>query len=304
MSTKKDRKALGRGLSALLGEAGASAATASAAPETRPGEGGAQPTGPTATVAIDLIHANPRQPRQTFRKEDLQELAASLKEHGLIQPILLRPHPKTAGQYEIVAGERRWRAAQLAGLHDLPAVVRDLDDREILELAIIENIQRVDLDPVEEGLGYRQLIDTFDYTQDQLAETLGKSRSHIANTMRLLALPEPVLEFLREGKLSAGHARALIKAPAPVTLAQKAVHDGLSVRQVEAMAKRDPVADYEKRGAPRPEKDPDTRILEGDLGAAIGMRVSIEHGAAGGGELRIRYKSLDQLDSLCQKLTE
>ena len=299
MARKTDRKALGRGLSALLGDNGADIATA-----TAPAADPSQPARPADRVPIDLIHANPNQPRQTFHEQDLKDLAASLKEHGVIQPVLLRPRPDYPGQYQIVAGERRWRAAQLAGLHDLPAVVRELDDREILELAIIENVQRVDLDPVEEALGYTQLVETFGYTQEQLSQVIGKSRSHLANSMRLLSLPEPVLQFLREGKLSPGHARALITAPAPVNLATKAVAEGLTVRQVEALAKKDPLEAHAQKSAAKPQKDADTRMIEGDLTAAIGMRVRIEHGAEGGGELRIRYKSLDQLDQLCQKLTE
>ena len=299
MAKKPNRKALGRGLSALLGDAGPDLAAATGAATTED-----RSSGPTENIPVDLIHANPNQPRQTFHEQDLKDLAASLKTHGVIQPVLLRPRPGHPGQYQIVAGERRWRAAQLAGVHQLPAVVRDLDDRQILELAIIENIQRVDLDPVEEAQGYTQLIETFDYTQEQLAEVIGKSRSHLANTMRLLSLPAPVLDFLKEGKLTAGHARALITAHAPITLATKAVAEGLTVRQVEVLAKKKPGEQQAPKSSGKPEKDADTRMLEGDLGAAIGMRVQIEHGTEGSGELRIRYKSLDQLDQLCRKLTE
>lgn len=296
MARKSDRKALGRGLSALLGDAGAEAA-ATASPAQAPG------LAPTR-IAIDLIQANPNQPRQIFREDDLRDLAKSLSEHGVIQPVLLRPHPDAEGQYQIVAGERRWRAAQLAKLHDLPAVVRDLDDKEILELAIIENVQRVDLDPVEEARGYAQLVDAFGYTQEQLSEVIGKSRSYLANSMRLLTLPDLVLDFLRDGKLSTGHARALVTAPAPITLAQKAVAEGLTVRQVETLAKRKPGEMNPPPRASRSEKDADTKMLEGDLSAAIGMRVLIEHGSGGNGELRIRYKNLDELDEVCRKLTE
>ena len=303
MAKKPSRKALGRGLSALLGDAGSEVAAA-----TQPDGAGPTPSGPPRgadKVPIDLIHANPNQPRKHFGDEELHDLAASLKVHGLIQPVLLRPHPETDGAYQIVAGERRWRAAQIAGLHELPAVIRELDDRQILELGIIENVQRVDLDPVEEALGYNQLIETFGYTQEELSKAIGKSRSHLSNTIRLLVLPEQVLDLLSEGRLSPGHARALVKAKSPVTLALRAATEGLSVRQLEWLVKKEETAGEDgKAPKARPEKDADTKVLEGDLTAAIGMRVQIEHGTEGRGELRIRYKSLDQLDRLCQKLAE
>lgn len=297
MAKKSDRKALGRGLSALLGDQSVAEAVTPTA------------TAPAAQaspdIAIDLIHANPDQPRKTFHDRDLKELAASIREHGIIQPVVVRPNPGKTGTYQIVAGERRWRAAQLAGIHALPAVVRDLEDREVLELGIIENIQRVDLDPVEEAQGYTQLIDSFGYTQEALANVIGKSRSHLANMMRLLALPEPILNMLRAGRLTAGHARALITAHDPIALADKAVAKGLSVREVETLAKHVPEAKNVPKAKPGATKDADTKMLEGDLSAAIGMRVSIEHKSPeGGGEVRIRYKSLDDLDRLCQKLAE
>ena len=282
-----DRRPLGRGLSALLGEPEAGSA----------GNGASE-------IPLDLIHPNPEQPRRNFGHAELQELAASIREHGVIQPVILRPAPDTQGAYQIVAGERRWRAAQLAGLHAIPAVIRELDNRQLLELAIIENVQRVDLDAVEEARGYAQLIETFGYTQEKLASTIGKSRSHVANTMRLMSLPEPVLNMLRAGTLTAGHARALITASDPVALAEQAVARGMSVRQVEELARKLP-ADIRAR-VPRgsTEKDADTRALEGDLSAAIGMRVTIDHVAGGGGEMRIRYQDLDALDRLCRKLGE
>jgi ParB family chromosome partitioning protein len=281
-------------LSALLGE-----------PET--GARGGEPagSGTPAAIPIDLIRPNPVQPRQSFRDADLRDLAGSIREHGIIQPVILRADPENQGEYQLVTGERRWRAAQQAGLHEVPAIVRELDDREILELAIIENVQRVDLDPVEEARGYTQLVEAFGYTQEELARVIGKSRSHLANTMRLLALPEPVLNMLRSGTLTAGHARALITAPDPVRLAEQAVARGLSVRQVEELARKLPAADRAKAPRRPPEKDADTRVLEGDLSAAIGMRVQIEHlTPEGGGEVRIRYRDLDELDRLCRKLAE
>ncbi len=219
--------------------------------------------------------------------------------------MVLRPNPEKPGSYQIVAGERRWRAAQLAGLHALPAIVRELDDRQILELAIIENVQRVDLDPVEEAYGYTQLVETFGYTQEELSRIIGKSRSHLANTMRLLALPEAVLSMLRNGALTAGHARALITAADPLGLAQQAVERGLTVRQIEELARKIPGPERAKGQRRAAEKDADTRVLEGDLSAAIGMRVQIEHRSPeGGGEVRIRYRDLDELDRLCRKLGE
>lgn len=290
---KPERRPLGRGLSALLGDPALLAGT-EAPPSIAP-----------STVAIDLIAPNPSQPRQSFRDADLDDLAGSIREHGVIQPVILRPAPDKPGTYQIVAGERRWRAAQKAGLHALPAIVRDLDDRQIIELAIIENVQRVDLDPVEEAQGYTQLIETFGYTQEELARIIGKSRSHLANTMRLLALPETVLAMLRNGALTSGHARALITAADPVGLAEQAVARGLTVRQLEVMARKTPPSERTKGTRRAPEKDADTRVLEGDLSAAIGMRVQIEHRLPeGGGEMRIRYRDLDELDRLCRKLSE
>lgn len=289
MARAQERRPLGRGLSALLGDAEAERA----------------PGGAPSDLPLDLIRPNSAQPRRTFREADLEELAASIREHGVIQPVIVRPDAGTPGSFQIVAGERRWRAAQMAGLHAIPAIVREVDDRRILELAIIENVQRVDLDAVEEAHGYSQLIETFGYTQEQLARTIGKSRSHVANTMRLLALPEPVLNMLKAGTLAAGHARALITAPDPVSLAEQAVARGLSVRQVEELARKLPPEDRAKAPRRAAPKDADTRALEGDLSAAIGMRVTIEHVTPeGGGEVRIRYRDLDELDRLCRKLGE
>jgi ParB family chromosome partitioning protein len=284
-----ERKGLGRGLSALLADVGPVDA-----PE-------AAPAG--HAVPIDRIHANPNQPRRDFADKDLQDLAASIREKGVIQPLILRPHPRLGGQYEIVAGERRWRAAQLAGVHDLPAVVRELADSEVLELAIIENIQRADLNPVEEASGYRQLMDRFGHTQERLAEALGKSRSHIANLLRLLTLPEPVLDLLREGRLTAGHARALVTATHPEALARQVVERDLSVRQTEQLARA--AASPATRPAPRPvAKDADTRALEEDLTSSLRLKVTIEHKPGQqSGELRIRYATLEELDGLCQLLS-
>ncbi|MFK7941718.1 MAG: ParB/RepB/Spo0J family partition protein [Paracoccaceae bacterium] len=296
MARKSDRKALGRGLSALLGDTNT--------PVPAPA-GVADPVLGATEIPIDLIRANPNQPRKTFKKEDLDDLAASIKGHGIIVPVLLRPDPGDKGHYQIVAGERRWRAGQLAGIHKIPAVVQELDDKATLELAIIENVQRVDLDPIEEAQGYTQLLETFGYTQDELSKAIGKSRSHLTNVLRLLTLPDRVVDMVRDGRLSSGHARAIMKAPAPLTLAERAVSEGLSVRQIENLAREDPI---ERISAPvhaKPTKDADTRQREGDLTAAIGMRVTIDHRADGqGGQLSVRYKTLDDLDALCRKLAE
>ncbi len=284
-----EKKGLGRGLSALLADVGPD--------QSRLGSVGAS----QRTVPIDRIRPNPNQPRRTVDDRELQDLAASIREKGVIQPLILRPHPEEAGVHEIVAGERRWRAAQLAGVHELPAVIRDLDDAEVLELAIIENVQRADLNAVEEAQGYRQLMDRFGHTQERLAEGLGKSRSHIANLLRLLTLPEALLDHLRAGRLSAGHARALVTAANPEALARQVIDRDLSVRQTEALA-RDTIR---PRPAPaRPAaKDADTRALEADLTANLNLPVSIEHKPGDvSGEVRIRYKTLEELDGLCERL--
>lgn len=286
-----EKKGLGRGLSALLADVN---------PE--PARTGAAMAAGQRLVPIDRIRANPNQPRRTFDDRDLQDLANSIRAKGVIQPLILRPHPQDAEVYEIVAGERRWRAAQVAEVHELPAVVRDLDDGEVLELAIIENVQRADLNPVEEAHGYRQLMERFGHTQERLAEGLGKSRSHIANVLRLLTLPEPVLEHLRAGRLTAGHARALVPAANPEALARQVIDKGLSVRQTEALA-REALRPKSPQASARAAKDADTRALEADLSANLRLPVVIDHRpGSSAGELRIRYKSLDELDGLCQLL--
>jgi ParB family transcriptional regulator, chromosome partitioning protein len=283
------RRGLGRGLSALLGEA--DPAIEGAAAEA---EGG--------SIPIDLIGANPRQPRRDFSDADLDELAASIRERGVLQPILLRPAPGEVGRYQIVAGERRWRAAQRAGLREIPAVVRDLDDLKTLEIAIIENVQRVDLNAIEEAFGYRDLIDQFGRTQEEIAGIVGKSRSHVANAIRLLGLPESVQTELRAGRLSAGHARALAAAPDPASLAEEVLARGLNVRQAEALARSAQAPTRSATPAKARGKDADTRALEEDLGEALGLKVEIND-RGGAGELKIRYASLEQLDDLCRRLT-
>ncbi|MFP1643533.1 ParB/RepB/Spo0J family partition protein [Pontitalea aquivivens] len=287
-----ERRGLGRGLSALMADVGVT--TEEQAPARRAEH----------RIPIEQIEPNPNQPRRDFLPEALEELAASIREKGVIQPLIVRKHPSKDG-YEIVAGERRWRAAQIAQLHDLPVIIRDFSDTEVLEVAIIENIQRADLNPLEEALAYRQLMDRFGHTQEKLAEALSKSRSHIANLLRLLQLPSEVQGWLREGKLSAGHARALITTENPVKLAQDVISRGLSVRETERLAKGPTGEEARKSNGARKsaEKDADTRALEGDLSATIGMKVSIDHNGLDGGTLSISYRTLEQLDELCQLLS-
>ncbi len=292
------RRGLGRGLSALMADVGAVAGDADS-----PAAKADTPRRPDTHLPIEKLRANPNQPRRDFPAADLEELAASIREKGIIQPLLVRPDPDHPGDYQIIAGERRWRAAQRAALHEVPVLIRQLDDAEVLEFAIIENIQRADLNPVEEAQGYRQLMDRFGHTQEQLATALGKSRSHIANLLRLLNLPDEVLQHLREGRLSAGHARALVTAPDPAALAAEVIRRGLSVRQTEALAKGKS-DNKKKQRESRLQKDADTRALEQDLGANLGMTVSIDHDAGGtSGRLTIRYRTLDELDELCAILT-
>ena len=291
MSDKKiERRGLGRGLSALM---------ADVAPMDE-GRG----RRPDLLVPIELIEPNPDQPRRDFASDALENLAASIREKGVIQPLIVRDNPRKSGSYEIVAGERRWRAAQIAQLHDVPVVVREVTDAELLELAIIENIQRADLNPVEEAMGYRQLMDRFGHTQEKLAEALSKSRSHIANLLRLLTLPDAVLGWLREGKLSAGHARALITTENPTELAREVIARGLSVRETERLAQAPKAAKGASAQRRPAEKDADTRVLEQDLSANLGMRVVIDHKGLDGGQLVIAYKTLEQLDELCQLLSQ
>lgn len=293
MSEKKvERRGLGRGLSALMADI-----------NIAPSEPEAGPRRAEQMIAIEKIEPNPDQPRREFQPEALEELAASIREKGVIQPLIVRAHPKKPGHYEIVAGERRWRASQLARLHELPVIVREFDDVEVLEVAIIENIQRADLNALEEAQAYRQLMERFGHTQEKLADAMSKSRSHIANLLRLLQLPTEVQDLLREGRLSAGHARAMITAPDPVKLARETVQKGLSVREVERLSKQ--AQEKPRTAAPRPkaEKDADTRALEADLSASIGMKVTIDHSGENGGTLTVRYGSLDDLDLLCQAIS-
>jgi len=295
MSNNTERKrGLGRGLSALMADVSETESV------TARGMASAD-----QMVPIERISPNPDQPRKQFVKSDLDDLAASIKEKGVLQPLIVRP--RAGGTFEIVAGERRWRAAQIAQLHSLPVIVREFTDIEVLEVAIIENIQRADLNAVEEAAGYKQLMDKFGHTQEKMAEALGKSRSHIANLLRLLNLPSTVLDYIRDGQISAGHARALIPSQDPLKLAQQVVKGGLSVRATEALVKRE-LAGEPKAGPTgsdlADEKDADTKAIENDLSANLRMHVSLSHKPGQeSGQLSVQYKTLEELDELCRLLS-
>jgi ParB family chromosome partitioning protein len=286
------KRRLGRGLAALIGDD-----IPDEVPVSQPMSAAAQALG-LRSIPVAFIQASPNNPRKFFREEELQDLARSLREKGLLQPLVVRPIIGTNDRFELVAGERRWRAAQRAGLHEVPVLIRDLNDGEALEIALIENIQRSDLNPLEEARAYSQLMQEFDYTQQQLAESLGKSRSHIANTLRLLNLPDLVRQQIEEGKLTAGHARALVATDAPEDLAQQIIALGLSVREAEQLS-RDQTAPKEKTA---PEKDANLTQLERQLSELLGLKVEIADKGRKGGALVISYKSLDQLDEVCRKL--
>lgn len=294
MADKRKQRGLGRGLSALM----ADVTEDSSRQDTE-----SAPRRADLVVPIERIEPNPDQPRRDFTPEQLEDLSNSIREKGVIQPLIVRK--KADDRYEIVAGERRWRASQMAQLHELPIIVRDYDDTEVLEIAIIENIQRADLNPVEEAMGYRQLMQKFGHTQEKVSEALGKSRSHIANLMRLLNLPDDVQVMLREGQLSAGHARALVTTDNASELARKVVKDGLSVRQTEKLVKKtSSLVEQNKKSRPKTHKDADTVALEGDLSANLGMKVSVDHVSGGeNGKITITYQTLDELDELCRILT-
>jgi ParB family chromosome partitioning protein len=300
----RKKMGLGRGLDALLGEVSLDRSANRVAGGAEVGSSNSPQVEGVSNIATADIHPNPAQPRRHFSEDSLQELAASLKRHGLIQPILVRPH---GAGYQIVAGERRWRAAQRAQLHHVKAIVRELSDEETLEIALIENIQRQDLNPIEEAEAYRKLCDDFGHSQSALAAIVEKSRSHVANMMRLLDLPLLVRELVIEGKLSMGHARALLGSDDSARLAALVVKQGLSVRQTEALVRRSRV---EEGKAPKPRVtegsagDADIRAVEQHLGDLLGLKVKIAHNGPGGaGAVTFEYRSLDQLDMLCQRLT-
>lgn len=291
MNDDLSKRRLGRGLAALIGEMD----------QPFVAEAPRASVNPDRLVPIEYISRNPRNPRRYFDESELQDLASSIRQHGIVQPVVVR----TLGlnQYEIIAGERRWRAAQLAGFVEVPVIVRDVDDRTALEIAIVENVQRADLNPLEEALGYEQLIHDHGYTQNDLGEIIGKSRSHVANSLRLLKLPEPVKDLLADGSLSAGHARALVSTSDPAALAKTIVSKGMSVRDAERLAQND----IKNGGQPaasragREEKDSDTLALERSLSDALGLDVAISHKGSNG-TIKITYKTLEQLEEICRLL--
>ena len=295
MSEARASRGLGRGLSALLGDA-----------EPLPKPEAVLVEAAAATVAdtevpIELLRRNPEQPRRQFTETEIEELADSIREKGVLQPILVRPAPGAPGEWQIVAGERRWRAAQRAGLRTMPVLVRDLDDLEVLEVAIVENVQRADLNAMEEAQGYRALLERFGRTQEVVAKTVGKSRSHVANTMRLLSLPEEVQQHVAAGRLTAGHARAIATAPDPGALARRIVDEGLNVRQAEALMKERAPAPKSGKSSRRG-RNADIQALEQDLADVLGLDVEIRD-QDGKGELRLKYGNLEQLDDLFRRLT-
>jgi ParB family transcriptional regulator, chromosome partitioning protein len=284
-----DHSRLGRGLAALMGDVGEETMS--------PTDGSRNPR----HAPIENLSANPRNPRRNFTDAELNELSASIKERGIIQPIVVRPSRAKDDQFEIIAGERRWRAAQRAGLHDVPIVVIEATDAQALEFAIIENVQRSDLNPIEEAAGYLALMEEFNHSQDDVAQIVGKSRSHVANMVRLLKLSEPVKQLVQSGQLSAGHARQLLGQPNALEIAQDIIKRGLNVRQVEAAMRKDGAAQArEARGETRA-KAPDTKALERRLSDALGLDVSVDHRGQGG-TLHIKYRDLDQLDGIIRKL--
>jgi len=288
MADEAARSRLGRGLAALMGDVGV---------ETQAVERGGRNQ---RRVPIEFVRPNPRNPRKLYSDTELEELTASIRERGIIQPIVVRN--RGADNFEIIAGERRWRAAQRAGLHEVPIVVLDVTDGEALELAIIENVQRSDLNPLEEAAGYQVLAAEFNHSQDDIAKVVGKSRSHIANTMRLLRLPDAVKAYINAGKLSAGHARALINQPDPEAFAREIVEKGLNVRQVEALSQEQAEAAGKKiKTRVHALKDADTIALEKRVADALGLVINIDHRGKGG-VLRVRYRTLDQLDEVIRRL--
>ena len=292
MSIPLHKGRLGRGLASLIGE------------PTPQAEARLPVHGEQRLVSIDQLHPNGRNPRKSFADAELTELADSIRSRGLLQPIIARLDRERGG-YEIVAGERRWRAAQRIGLHDVPVIVRDLSDQEVAEFALIENVQRTDLNPIEEATGYSELIEKFGYTQEEVAEVIGKSRSHLANTLRLLRLPESVRALLQEGKLTAGHARALIGREDAEALARRIVEEELNVREVEALVQdeaRGGGASKAGRRGGEEEKDADSRAFEKDMSDSLGLKVEIKPGSGESGTLSIKYGNFDQLDYIRSRL--
>ena len=324
MADPIQKSRLGRGLASLIGE-GAKSVTPISAKVTKGHDAGAQDRslargsvsgvaalagtqigqhGQQKLVALDLLKGGALNPRKNFADEELAELSESIRSKGLVQPILVRPDPLAAGRYEIVAGERRWRAAQKAGLHDVPVIVRNLSDQEVLELAIIENVQRADLNAIEEAIGYRELIERFDYSQEKVSEIIGKSRSHVANTLRLLRLPESVQALLLQmGQLSAGHARALIGREDAESLAERIIANDMNVRDVEALVQGGGGSGTQSRSGKARDKDPDTRAFEKELTDLLGLKVEIKRGSGESGNMVIKFGNFDQLDWIRTQLS-
>ena len=290
MAEEPTRSRLGRGLAALIGDVGEAAIPAERARGQR-------------RVPTEFLRPNPRNPRRTFVEADLDDLVNSVREKGIIQHILVRNIPGMEDVFEIIAGERRWRAAQRASLHEVPIIIVEAGDKEALEIAIIENVQRSDLNALEEALGYEQLIAEYGYSQNDLSKIIGKSRSHIANTIRLARLPDSVKALLASGELTAGHGRALLSVKDPEALARRIIERGMTVRDVERIANEDDKAEKAPQVARRREKDPDTRALEKAIEDVLGLSVSITHGSRGG-ELKIKYRTLEQLDAVCRRLRD
>ena len=284
MVTNTTKKGLGRGLSSLMGD-------------TETTQTKNTNVGQETKIPIANLKPSPSQPRRLFNKNSINELADSIKAKGLVQPLVVRPSPSDANSYEIIAGERRWRAAQIAQLHEVPVVIRNFNDTEALEIAIIENVQRSDLSPIEEAAGYKRLIENHGHTQEDLSGIVGKSRSHIANIIRLLSLPQSIQDMITEGKISSGHARAIMNSAFPEQLAEKIINENLSVRDAENLAK-----DKKGRVKKLKLKDPDTIDLENKISEILGLTININHKGKKGGSIKIDYKTLDQLEMITQKL--
>ncbi len=287
LEPKQNSRGLGRGLSALLGEA------ATERPQSQ--------NGILVETPIDLIIPNPNQPRRQFDKAELEALAETIRAHGIVQPIIVRAYSEKPGYYSIIAGERRWRASQLAGLHQIPTVIREFDDLDTLKIAIVENLQRSNLNAIEEAMAFEQLMDRFGYNQQSIAEAIGRSRAYVANTVRLLGLPKEVQEMVINGDLSAGHARAVLSAPDPVAAAKEIISKGLNVRDAEKLAgKSSSSAGSVSRET---NSDTDTEALQNDISNLLGLDVKIRHDGVKGGVVTINYKSLEQLDEICRRLS-
>ncbi|WP_412058794.1 ParB/RepB/Spo0J family partition protein [Bartonella sp. DGB2] len=302
MSEEQAKKRLGRGLAALIGDIDSILETPVrplATPNATLAISKSESEGTAVQIRVAQIRRNPHNPRRHFKEDALEELAQSIRQYGVVQPVIVRPAKDDPHFYELIAGERRWQAARRASLTEIPALIRTVDDRTALELALIENIQRSDLNPIEEAQGYQALIDGHDYSQNDLAQLLGKSRSHLANSLRLLKLPAFVQQLLVEEKISTGHARCLINASNPQALADRILREGLSVRQTEALL-QEPLAKV-GRVLTTPQKDNETQSLEKLLADVIGMKVVIKHGKKGG-DVKIHYNSLDELDDICRRL--